>query len=189
MGVGRDQHAAGRRHDIDRRLCFCEPDRFGRIGDGAIEIAPGAPDHRAVGQRLRQCRVEPDRLVDVGQRAVEIAELGEAGRRPQRGGEQGQYQDCAAHQVPLNGGRSGGYRFVAPRGAGVQAGVPIHAGRKRRDFPRWADGGRTARPSRPAHQRFPNPGPMKNDQILSQITRVLPPGRYGGDDVRPPGRQ
>jgi hypothetical protein len=27
------------------------------------------------------------------------------------------------------GGRSGGYRFVAPRGAGVQAGTPIHAGR------------------------------------------------------------
>lgn len=24
-------------------------------------------------------------------------------------------------------------------------------------YPRWADGGRTARPSRPAHRRFPNP--------------------------------
>ena len=74
MAVGRDQHAARRRHDVDRRFCFCEPDRLGRIGDGAIEIALGAPDHRAAGQRLRQCRVEPDRFVDVGQRAVEIAE-------------------------------------------------------------------------------------------------------------------
>ncbi len=74
MAIGRDQHAARRRHDVDRRFCFCEPDRFGRISDGAIEIALGAPDHRAAGQRLRQFRVEPDRLVDVGQRAIEIAE-------------------------------------------------------------------------------------------------------------------
>jgi hypothetical protein len=33
------------------------------------------------------------------------ARLGEGRRRPQRGGEQGKYQDCAAHQVPVNGGR------------------------------------------------------------------------------------
>ena len=74
MRVGRDQHAAGRRHDVDRRLCLGQTYRLGRVGDGAIEIALGAPDHRAVGQRLWQCRVEPDRFVDVGQRAVEIAE-------------------------------------------------------------------------------------------------------------------
>jgi hypothetical protein len=74
VNIGRDQHAAGRCHDVDRRFCFCEPDRLGRVGDGAIEIALGAPDHCPVGQGLRQCRVEPDRFVDVGQRAIEIAE-------------------------------------------------------------------------------------------------------------------
>jgi hypothetical protein len=74
LAIGRDQHAAWRRHDVDRRFCFCEPDRFGRISDGTIEVALGAPDHRAAGQGLRQFRIEPDRFVDVGQRAIEIAE-------------------------------------------------------------------------------------------------------------------
>ena len=81
LGVGRNQHAAGRRHDVGRRFRPGQPDRFGGIGDGAVEIALGAPDHRAVDQRLRQRRVEPDRLVDVGQRTVELVALGR-GRAP-----------------------------------------------------------------------------------------------------------
>lgn len=74
MGVGGDQHAVRRRHDVDRRLVLGEPDRLGAVGNGAIEIVLRAPDRGAVDQRLRQRRIEPDRLVDVGERAIEIAE-------------------------------------------------------------------------------------------------------------------
>jgi hypothetical protein len=59
------------------------------------------------------------RGVGGAERTELVALLGEAGCRPQRGGEQGKYQDCAAHQVPLNGGRSDGHRFVASGGTGV----------------------------------------------------------------------
>ena len=65
---------------------------------------------------------------------------------------------------------SSGYRFVASRGAGVQG--------RPRDMPAaggggflwWADGGRTQPSPGAAHRYFPNSRPMKNDQILSQIT-------------------
>ena len=56
LGIGRDQHAARRRHDVDRRLGLGEPDRLGGVGDGAVEVALGAPDHGAVVQRRGQCR-------------------------------------------------------------------------------------------------------------------------------------
>ena len=298
MAIGRDQHAAGWRHDVDRRLCLGEPDRFGRVGDGAIEVALGAPDHRAVvngcgnvgssriaslmsasapsrspsacfemprfcqenadgGPSLIDCIVvgdrlgvfalgapgiaavvkddaarlpDPQRVVEIGDRDVVlalvvigraaqivggdaglqadrlagirdhlrvvallvpadrapeidrrellagkhlqrddlvagvdlliggrgvggaertelVAWLGKAGRRPQRGGEQGQCQDRAAHQVPLIGGRSDGYRFVAPGGTGVHSWMADPAGSLGAGFPCWADGGRTRRPS------------------------------------------
>src|SRR5437867_4905659 len=82
---------------------------------------------------------------------------------------------------------SSGYRFVAPRGAGVQARTQIRAGGGG-SFLRWADGGRTDRPSHPAHRYFPNP-PDEERPDSQPDNRVLPPGRHGGDDVRPPGRQ
>src|SRR6202035_3625846 len=52
----------------------------------------------------------------------------------------------------------------APRndGALIRAN-PLH-------FPRWADGGRTPRPSRLPTSASQIPGPMKNDQILSLIS-------------------
>src|SRR6185369_15570498 len=65
---------------------------------------------------------------------------------------------------------SSGYRFVAPCGAGVQGRPPVPAGRQWRAFLWWADRGRTAPSLNPAHQSFPKPRLMKNDQILSQIT-------------------
>src|SRR5882757_6006546 len=37
-------------------------------------------------------------------------------------------------------------------------------------FLRWADDGRTPRRPAAAHHNFPSPGPMKNDQMLSQIS-------------------
>jgi hypothetical protein len=74
LGVSRYQHAGRRRHHIDRRAGLGEADRLCGIGDGALEIALGAPDHGAVGERRGQRRIEPDRFVDVGERAVEITE-------------------------------------------------------------------------------------------------------------------
>ncbi len=79
MGVAGDQHAAGRRRDVDGRFAFASRIASRAVGDRAVEVALGAPDRGAVDQRLRQRRIEPDRLVDVGERAVEIAE------RPLRG--------------------------------------------------------------------------------------------------------
>ncbi len=74
MQIGRDQHAARRRQGGDRRIPAGEPDRLRGVRNRVVEVALGAPDHRAVDQRRGQGGIEPDRLVDIGQRAVEIAE-------------------------------------------------------------------------------------------------------------------
>ena len=57
-----------------------------------------------------------------------VARLGERRRRPQRGGEQGKYQDCAAHQVPVNGGREWRIPLCCPPRSGGSSRELIHAG-------------------------------------------------------------
>jgi hypothetical protein len=74
VDMGRYQDAARRRHDVDRRVGLREPDRLGAVGDGAIKVTLGAPDHGAIGQGGGKGGIEPDRFVDVGERAIEIAE-------------------------------------------------------------------------------------------------------------------
>src|SRR5260370_39172494 len=65
-------------------------------------------------------------------------------------------------------------------GGGLEGGAQIGAswfeGRAKsalltmRGYARWADDGRTSAPSAAAHQPGPTARPMKNDQILSQIS-------------------
>jgi hypothetical protein len=74
LNVSADQHAARRRHDIHRRFGLGEPDRLAGIGDGAVDIALGAPDHRAIVVGRGERRIEPDRFVDIRQRTVEVAQ-------------------------------------------------------------------------------------------------------------------
>ena len=56
-----------------------EPDRFGIVRDGPVEVALGFPGEAAVVVGFGIFRIEPDRLVEVRDGSVEVALGGPGG--------------------------------------------------------------------------------------------------------------